>query len=471
MNNVVGRVIIFTLAGLAAGLFTWFISDLSGFVRLSDTVGTLSAAEQRAYYIIFCIWGGSIGVLLGVAETLMSGGRAEWLKTLGLGLLVGIISGVIGGSLGMSIFGALYANQANNPLQFLQNVIARAAGWALIGALAGTADGWRKLSPRVGRNGLIGGLLGGLLGGMTFEIIPYLIPGIRPGPVSRLFGFAITGAMIGLFIALVQELLKEAWLKVMVGRNEGKEILIYQDITRIGRSELSDVPLFGDPAIAKDHARLKAMESSGFIIEDVSHSETGVYVNGVRISGAHPLRSGDVIQIASKIIVFYERYTRTPSTVENRDRVSSTPPPTADLPSLADLPTVPVGPRSTNPVAAPEPASPVSPPRRTYQGNAVAGQLITRGSRLVVISGPYTGSTFPVRAGSVLGRSADVEIALPADGKASRRHAQILAEGGIIVIEDLGSTNGTFVNGQRISRQSLVGGDTIVVGTTTLRLE
>ncbi|GAB4457488.1 MAG: hypothetical protein OHK0029_17370 [Armatimonadaceae bacterium] len=477
MSGVVGRVLIYTLAGLAAGLFTWFISDVSGFVRISNNIGVLSPEDLRAYYVTFCVWGGSIGILLGVADTLMSGGRTEWLKVLGLGLLVGVVSGVLGGTLGMALFGPLYVARANNPLQFLQNVLARSLGWALIGALAGTADGWRKLSLRVGRNGFIGGLIGGVLGGTVFEIIPYLVPGIQPGPISRLFGFVITGAMIGLFVALVQELLKEAWLKVMVGRNEGKEILVYQDITRIGRSELADVPLFGDPNVAKTHALLKAT-SDGFVIEDVSQSEVGVRVNGTRIQGSHPVRSGDVLQLAGKTVVFYERLTRNPTPVENRDRQSTAParPASADLPSLADLPTVPVGPGGSGASGsrgggAGAGAGMATAARAPRQGNTVTGQLLMRGTRLVVIAGPYTGSTFPARPGAIIGRSAEVEIALPADGKVSREHAALVSAGDVIAIEDKGSTNGTYVNGQRITRQELISGDTIVVGTTTLRYE
>jgi hypothetical protein len=57
------------------------------------------------------------------------------------------------------LFGVLYVPQSQNPFSFVRNVFARALGWAFIGALAGTADGWRKWSFRVGRNGFIGGLL------------------------------------------------------------------------------------------------------------------------------------------------------------------------------------------------------------------------------------------------------------------------------------------------------------------------
>ena len=456
MSNVVGRVTLFVLAGLMAGLLTWFVSDGSGFIRLSDTVGTLTSREMTAYQIIFMAWGGFIGVLLGIADALASGTLAQWPKIVGVGLAVGIASGVIGGAFGMAVFGPLYVAPATNPFSFLRNVLARALGWAFIGALAGTASGWRKLSLRVGRNGLIGGLIGGILGGATFEIIPYLMPGIRPGPVSRLFGFLITGAMIGLFIALVQELLKEAWVRVVVGRNEGKEILIEKAETKIGRAELSDIPLFGDPNIARTHALIVALPNGSYLLRDVAG---GTMLNERPLAGDSPLRTGDHIQLGSRLLIFYERVTRQPTAPAARDVAASAPRPMASsaaavgLPSLSDLPNPGLG----------GSALPLTRPAET----PLAGSRVFR-----AIAGPYTGIAFPARPGAVIGRNPAADIALPADSKVSGSHARVVADASGLAIEDAESTNGTYVNGQRVAtRQTLVSGDTIVVGTTSLRFE
>jgi pSer/pThr/pTyr-binding forkhead associated (FHA) protein len=466
MSNVAGRVTLFVLAGLLAGLFTWFVTDGSGIIRLSDSVTTLSSREMTAYQIIFMVWGGSIGVLLGLADALASGTMAQWPRIVAVGLAVGIVAGVIGGAFGMAVFGPLYVVQPATPFAFLRNVLTRALGWAFIGALAGTASGWRKLSLRVGRNGLIGGLIGGILGGATFEIIPYLMPGIRPGPVSRLFGFLITGAMIGLFVALVSELLKEAWIKVVVGRNEGKEVLVEKQETRIGRAELSDIPLYGDPQIARTHAVVVALPSGGFVIRDVSETPVGVILNDRRVDGEAPLRTGDQIRIASRLLVFYERVTREPTAPERRDvAVPRAAAPAsvagaAGLPSLADLPGVSV--------SVPIPPLPRQPPVGTDGG----GHGMGASAHLIAMSGPYTGTAFPARPGSVIGRDPDADIALPADSKASRSHARLVSDAAGLAIEDAGSTNGTFVNGQPVSRrQTLVPGDTVVIGATSFRVE
>ena len=55
-----------------------------------------------------------------------------------------------------------------------------------------------------------------------------------------------------------------------------------------------------------------------------------------------------------------------------------------------------------------------------------------------------------------------------ADGNASRRHAEIVREGTTYVVVDLGSTNGTELNGRRITREELADGDRITIGATDL---
>jgi pSer/pThr/pTyr-binding forkhead associated (FHA) protein len=67
----------------------------------------------------------------------------------------------------------------------------------------------------------------------------------------------------------------------------------------------------------------------------------------------------------------------------------------------------------------------------------------------------------------VLGRSRDCDIQL-ADTNVSRRHAELRQEGASYWIVDLGSTNGTEVNGKRVKRAKLQAGDTITLGSTEI---
>ncbi len=79
------------------------------------------------------------------------------------------------------------------------------------------------------------------------------------------------------------------------------------------------------------------------------------------------------------------------------------------------------------------------------------------------------GKQYPVRAtGTTIGRTADSDVRL-GDELASRRHARIERRNGEFVITDLGSTNGTYVNGRRVHQRPLHGGDEIRVGRVRLR--
>jgi Protein of unknown function (DUF3662)/Inner membrane component of T3SS, cytoplasmic domain len=78
------------------------------------------------------------------------------------------------------------------------------------------------------------------------------------------------------------------------------------------------------------------------------------------------------------------------------------------------------------------------------------------------------GRTYPLSIGStVIGRGDQANLRLP-DVGISRRHARLDYDGAQVVLTDLGSTNGTMVNGQRVSAVALNPGDMIQLGTTTL---
>ena len=70
----------------------------------------------------------------------------------------------------------------------------------------------------------------------------------------------------------------------------------------------------------------------------------------------------------------------------------------------------------------------------------------------------------------VIGRLAECQVVL-SDPNVSRRHAELRHEGTDVVVADLGSTNGTLVNGRPVRQQRLADGDEITVGSTVLRFE
>ena len=69
----------------------------------------------------------------------------------------------------------------------------------------------------------------------------------------------------------------------------------------------------------------------------------------------------------------------------------------------------------------------------------------------------------------MIGRSSELDMVL-VEEMVSRKHARIILADGIITIEDLGSTNGTFVNGEKVQQGTLREGDRVLIGTNILKV-
>lgn len=107
-------------------------------------------------------------------------------------------------------------------------------------------------------------------------------------------------------------------------------------------------------------------------------------------------------------------------------------------------------------------------------GGATAAPAPAAGSgpRLVAVQGPHMGGIFQLGGDVVtIGREESNTIALPQDNTVSRRHARVTKSDAGFSIHDEGSSNGTFVNGVRVTEQALNPGDEIQVGGTRLRFE
>jgi len=90
--------------------------------------------------------------------------------------------------------------------------------------------------------------------------------------------------------------------------------------------------------------------------------------------------------------------------------------------------------------------------------------------RLRTVVGVPPGGVYSIEGTSRIGRSEESEIVL-VDPSVSRAHAVLEVDAGRAVVRDVGSTNGTFVNGRRVQTQSLRDGDELRFGNTRMRFE
>ena len=78
----------------------------------------------------------------------------------------------------------------------------------------------------------------------------------------------ILGAGLGLFLALVEQVLRRAWVMVLNGRQEGRAYLLAARISRLGLDERAEVGLFGDASVARRHAEIER-NADGYVLRNL----------------------------------------------------------------------------------------------------------------------------------------------------------------------------------------------------------
>ncbi|HLH78057.1 MAG TPA: FHA domain-containing protein [Candidatus Binataceae bacterium] len=303
-------------------------------------------------------------------------------------------------------------------------IAARLTGWTLMGLMLGLGVGIATFVAGNLLKGAAGGWVGGFIGGIAFDAIGALT---HAGLLSRLFGLSAIGLAIGLFIGLVQELTKVAWLRVEDGRLRGREYRLDKGMAFLGRAEECEIGLFGDSAVAPQHAQI-SRRGSEYILKDLTRNP-GTLVNGQRIE-SKVLAAGDLIQIGNYALRFNLR--------------------TVSAPALAQPY---VAPSASSVVATPPAAHNPTPSLAAAQANGGARLINSIGQSLVLRPDA------PTR----LGRALDNDLVV-ADQSVSRHHATISWQNGGYYLQDLGSQNGTYVGGQRVNQALLVDGARVKLG-------
>ena len=463
-------------------------------------------------FLIGLVSGLLIGLAMGLAEGIGSMSRRDALRSILSGALIGAAGGIVGLTVGNAFYGFCFdaaggypigpqlpsnvpteARPASTPgiLSFLLLLIGRGFGWALIGAFIGISQGLPTSSTKRMTNGAVGGFIGGGLGGTAFELLVWMnLGGVAnfPPEMIRFISFGITGAAIGLFIGFIEEVAKKAWLVRLVGRNEGKEYVIEKPVTVIGRSEVVDLPVFGDPDVAERHATI-TRQGQRYSIEDMG-SYSGTRVNDKPVT-KEMLRDRDLVMVGKTRFMFRDKATArsgytAPSTYDTGPKIPSSQHICPFCGSVKDTNgncqcTVGGQPQSQStaqPTAQMTAQMPAQPPDQQTAQFAPASQpphpepVEGPNPCLVAMAGPYSGQTFPLKPGETqIGRESTKDIGLSMDNTVSRNHARIAQEAGGYVIYDEGSSNGTFVNGARVTRHELANADVVQVGSSKFRLE
>jgi len=278
-----------SLLGGLGGLIGWVL--LTVFVWTPKGSGVIVPAMLTGALI-----GLAIGVCSGAWEGLFRDRNLERLKR---GVRIGAITGLIGGAFGLLIGEFMFQLIGGG-------LFTRAIGWSVFGAAVGTNEGLAKLMPQKVSYGAFGGLLGGLLGGSMYESLANVFQWLGFGrdvaiAVGGSVGLVLLGMCIGCLIGLVEDILRPAWLMFMSGKLEGQTRTLdpKKRATTIGRAELADICLLGDPSVSGRHAEVTC-NTGDYSIKSID-GEVTVNRNGTtqRLSGDFTLESGDLIQIGS----------------------------------------------------------------------------------------------------------------------------------------------------------------------------
>ena len=117
------------------------------------------------------------------------------------------------------------------------------------------------------------------------------------------------------------------------------------------------------------------------------------------------------------------------------------------------------------PAAAAAPAPTVRPARATFGGNRPPGRL------KVVEPADRRGRTYELGDELTVGRAGGCQVALGEDNYVSQLHARVFRRDGQFYVEDLGSTNGTYVNRKKVTAPIVIRkGDRLQIGKTVLEL-
>jgi hypothetical protein len=281
------------LAGAIGGLLAWLVTEM-----FYDDYSNAQSIEQ--IIMEMALFGGAIGGLmgsaLGAAEGVITRVAPVALRGGAIALGVGFLGGMVGGASGQILYGTMGGGTFE--ISMGMQVLARTLAWGLVGMFIGLGQGISFRSSKKIVNGLIGGMAGGLVGGLLFDLIGSVTVG---GGTSRSIAITLMGAAVGAAIGMVDEIRKEAWLKVIAGPMTGKEYILFNEVTHVGSSPKCDIVIYRDPQVAPQQAIIEGKHGHYRIVNN--GTATPVYVNDRSVS-ASALANGQSIRMGSTVFLF-----------------------------------------------------------------------------------------------------------------------------------------------------------------------
>ena len=235
----------------------------------------------------------------------------------------------------------------------------------------------------------------------------------------------------------------------LVCLTDGREYTIGEQRLSLGRDASSDVVVSGNE-VSRQHAEIRR-DPDGYLLIDLSVN--GTYVNGQRVGKTHRLARADVIRIGNDEFRFYADPRNSgpqmiiPAVAAEPE--PAPPPPSGAAERLSDT-------MHGVPVARNTPPSPMAAPLASF----------------LFRTGDLKGKRLPIKVPVVnIGRG-DYNDVVIADPSVSTMHAKLQRREAIWILTDLGSTNGTFVEGERLTGEMpLSPGTTLKFGDVSALFE
>ena len=316
-------ILIFTGAGVLGGVLAYVMQKLILDVILADASTTVTN-------IMFTFL---MAFVIGTTVAIVDASTTRIFSKVAIAAAIAIPSSIVSGLAFGALANAFYTAQVTNIYtdaytrisngeseeivdQSIKNALhlPRGVAWLLVGIAAGLTVGVASRSLK--RTGLTvgGGAVGGFIGGFVFDFIP---DGLLW--VAQVVGIGVTGLLIGLSMALLEQAARTQWIEIVEGGMAGKQFILYKSEITIGSSPSADITLIKDPSISPVHARIFAAAGRSQI-ESLDPTRP-ISVNGT-VTMRMQLEDSVYITIGSTQVLFREKAGASKTVTGNVGRLS-----------------------------------------------------------------------------------------------------------------------------------------------------